>query len=152
MDDEVIDELTRKVLSHLYDSAVVGSISSISLILGMKAKGVTMNPRFQDLRALFDELGEEKRRLFYEGVIAISEFAVFSFLDFVEMYSRFDSEENDGPYPHLSLIYREASSEDAGREISEFGSKNLGQLFKKIARLDEMRALVEEAIDRKAPA
>ena len=151
MHDISANALTQNILMHLYNSAVIGSMDSIGLIIGMSSNN-PKNPRFQDLRAVFDELGEDKRKLFYEGVAAVAEFVVYRSLYFVETYNRFDAEENPTPYPHLSLIYSDKTDDDIDSvEISEYGIQKLGEVFKTIARSDEVRQLVQEAINRNAP-
>src|SRR5437879_3035699 len=136
------DELAKKVLLHLYTSIVVGTLKSTAGILRMKLANHTMNPRYKDLRALYDSLGESGRRLFYDSVAAIAEFSVFSTLDFVETYNRFDSEDkrNDDEYPRLDFVYSDATGERVAHyTLSKFGSVQLGMLFKQIARAEDLR-------------
>ena len=81
--DDNNEQLVSNVLVHLYHSAVIGAVRSIRLILGTQQPNEAMNPRYKDLKAVYDALGSEQRRLFYDAVAAISEFAVFSALDFI---------------------------------------------------------------------
>ena len=152
MDDQSkTAEIARKALLHIYNSTVVGSINSIAMIVGIKDVNSLKNPRFGDLRAAYEALGKEGRREFYGAIAAIAEFAVYSVLDFVETYSRFDSEENEEEYPRLTLTYDTVELEGVqATTLSEFGSENLGRLFKEIARNDEVRALVDSVIDQQA--
>jgi hypothetical protein len=111
----------------------------------------TKNPRLQDLQSVFDELGEDKRKLFYEGIAAIAEFVVYRCLYFVETYNRFNAEENPTQYPQLSLIYIDNTDNEIETvRISEYGVQKLGEMLKSIARSDEMRQLVQKAINSKA--
>ena len=72
-------------------------------------------------------------------------------LDFIETYNSFDSENNEEDYPHLCLSYMSRSSEGTrSTPLSNFGSEELGQLFKEIARSEEMRSLVASTIGRLA--
>jgi hypothetical protein len=98
-DDSTKAEIINNVVVHMYNSVVVGSLESTALILRMKLLGETMNPRHKDLKTLYDTLGPERRRLFYNAAVAIAEFAVFRTLDFVERYNRFESERNRNEYP-----------------------------------------------------
>ncbi len=81
MDAVTRKELTEKVLIHLYNSAVSGSVKSTALAVGMKEAAWATNPRFEDLRALYELAGND-RRLFYSGAAAIAEFAAYRILDF----------------------------------------------------------------------
>jgi hypothetical protein len=147
-----IESVSQKILTHLHRRTVVGSINSIALILGMRESNAAMNPRFKDLKAIYEQLGEERRGLFYAAVAAITEFAVYGTLDFIETYNRFDSEDNDEALPSLALVYRSSSPEGIETTaITEFGSENLGQRFRQIARQDNAKALVESAIKKVAP-
>ena len=145
--DDNNEQLVSNVLVHLYHSAVIGVLRSIRLVLGMNLPNEAMNPRHKDLKAVYDALGSEQRRLFYDAVAAISEFAVYRALDFIEHYNRFESEENRNEYPRLSLVYSRVVGEDVVQQlISQFGSDELGKMFKHVARDDEMRLLVDETI------
>ncbi len=143
-------ELSEKVLIHLYNSAVAGSARSISMVLGLKGLPIAKNPRFKDLQSLA-ELSGDDRQLFFAGVIAVAEFAVYRVLDFIEMYHTFDSENNKEQFPHLSLNYTDRSSDGIRNvTLSKFDSQELGMLFKQIARSDEMRSLAESTINQLA--
>jgi hypothetical protein len=140
-------EVISNVLIHLHHSVVVGTLDSIAIILRMKLLNETMNPRHKDLRELYDTLGSEGRRLFYDAVAAIAEFAVYGTLDFIERYNRFESEENRNEYPSLSLLYNHVVGKDMIQQmISQFGSDELGKSFKRIARNDQIRVLVDATI------
>ena len=91
-------------------------------------------------------LGPEQRRLFYDAIAAISEFAVYRALDFIEHYNRFESEQNREEYPRLSLVYSRVAGENV--LISQFGSNELGIMFRNICRADQMRSLVDATIMR----
>jgi hypothetical protein len=143
-------ELAQNVLVHLYNSTVLGSLRSTAPVLRAKDTAWMNNPRLDDLRALY-KLSQDDHRLFYAAATALAEFVVYSALDFVERYHRFDSEHNKGPYPQLSLVYTSAGPEGLDSvTLSEHGSEELGKLFRKIARSDEMRALVEKTIEQLA--
>ncbi len=86
------DQLLSNVLIHLYHSEVVGALGSIATLLRMKLPNDPMNPRYKDLKGLYDALGPERRRLFYDSVVGIAEFAIYGTLDFIEHYNRFESE------------------------------------------------------------
>jgi hypothetical protein len=74
------------------------------LLLGTKNDKLWADsPGFQDLRALYDLAGTD-RRLFYSAATALAEFTVYSVLYFVEKYSRFDSEHNKEAFPQVSLV------------------------------------------------
>jgi hypothetical protein len=74
---------------------------------------------------------------------------VFSALDFVERYNRFDSETNSSDFPRLSLFYDDSvNGMETNLKVSEFGSKRLGNEFKNVARNSEIRRLVESAINQ----
>src|SRR4051812_30941314 len=92
-------ELQRKVLTPLYTNAVVGALNSTAMALGMASSVKSKNPRYADLRHLFDTCGPDNRRQFYAAVASIVEFAAYCVLDFVEGYNRFDSGHNDHEYP-----------------------------------------------------
>jgi len=144
------EELAQKVLIHLYNSAVLGALKSTSLVLGMRDLKKAKNPRFRDLQMLYELVGEN-RRLFYASAAAVAEFAVYCVLDFVETYNRFDSQNNEGEFPHLSLTYMDLSTEGIHSVLlSKYGSEDLGQLFKQVARSNEMQSLVESIIDQLA--
>ena len=150
MNPESRKELSEKVLIHLYNSAVTGSLRSTALALGMKDSSRAKNPRFKDLQMLFQKVGED-RRPFYAGVAAIAEFAVYCVLDFLETYNRFDSEHNKEEVPRVSLVYTSAAPESVQSvTLSQYGSGDLAKLFKHVARSDEMRSLVESVIDQLA--
>jgi hypothetical protein len=141
-------ELAQNVLVHLYNSAVLGSLRSTAPVLKAKDVSWMKNPRLEQLRALY-RLSEDDRRLFFAAARAIAEFAVYRAIDFVERYHRFDSDQNKGPYPHLSLIYTSAGPDGLqSTTLSEHGSEELGRLFKKVALSDEMKALAEAIIDQ----
>jgi hypothetical protein len=143
-------ELAQKVLIHLYNSAVGGSLRSTAPLLRAKDTSLVKNPRFKDLQALY-KLSENNRRLFYAAAIALAEAAVYRTLDFVEMYHRFDSEHNKELYPQLSLIYTTAGPNGLNSTtISEHGTEELGKQFLRLARSQEMRALMESIIDQLA--
>ena len=144
------EELAQNVIVHLYNSSVSGSLRSISLALGMKDTPKPKHSRLKELQDLCELVGED-RRLFYAAVAAVAEFAVYRVLDFVETYNRFDSEHNEEEYPHLSLSYMDKCPEGVSSvALSKYGSEELGQLFKKVARSDEMWSLVESNIDKLA--
>ena len=150
MNSESRKELSEKVLIHLYNSAVSGSLRSTAMVLGMKDSSRAKNPRLKDLQTLFQKVGED-RRLFYAGAAAIAEFAVYCVLDFLETYNRFDSEHNKEDVPRVSLVYTSAAPEGINSmTLSHYGSGDLGKLFKQVARSDEMRSLVESVIDQLA--
>ena len=144
-----LDETVNRVLLHLYNSVVVGSINSVALMLRIAtaAPAAPPNPRREDLKQLYDLLGPEGRELFYGAVTSVAEFAVYRVLDFVEQYSDFDSQDNDSDFPRLSLVYTElVNGNEHPLVLSNFGTENLGQRFKKIARNNEVQELVESAI------
>jgi hypothetical protein len=142
------DAAAKKVLVHLYNSAVVGSLSSISLILRMKPAGQPMNPRHKDLKEIYDSLGSEHRRLFFNAVTAIAEFSVYRTLDFVEQYNRFDAEANTSEFPRLELVYTDITEGKVRQlPISNFGSEELGKEWKETARRPDIRQLVESVIN-----
>ncbi len=145
-------EVEQKVLVHLYNSVVVGSISSMALMPRVgnpAAMATTGNPRREDLKELYDLLGSENRDLFYRAAASIVEFAVYCVLDFLERYNRFDSQRNESNFPRLSLVYIDvADGKEDHLELSTFGSKKLGTAFKSIARNDETRRLIESAINQ----
>ncbi|SRR5579875_3458172 len=142
------EELLQNVLVHLYNSAVSGTLRSIYLTLRMQDAPKPADSRLSDLQALY-ELMREDQRLFYAATTAIAEFAVYRVLDFIETYNRFDSEHNEEEFPHLSLSFMNKSPEgDSSVTLSKYGSERLGQVFKRIARSNEMRSLVESIIDK----
>jgi hypothetical protein len=143
------DEVARNALLHLYNSVIVGAVGSIALIVRMKAAAPSMNPRLKDLQELYGLLGDEGRELFYKAVVSVSEFAVYGTLDFVEQYNRFDAEHNSGDVPRLSLIYNTAiDGKPIQVPISTYGSEELGKTFKGIARLSDVRALVDATLKK----
>jgi len=151
--DSRSDEVARNALLHLYNSAVVGAVGSIALILRMKAAAPSMNPRYRDLQELYEQLGDEGRELFYKAVVSISEFAVYRTLDFIEQYNRFDAEHNSSDVPRLSLNYNTViDGKPIQVPISTFGSEALGQTFKDIARLSDVRTLVDATIKNVLPS
>ncbi len=118
-----IEQIAQKVLLHLYNSTVRGSIDSIGMIIGMAKVGSARNPRFKDLRAIYDSLGADGRKTFYAAVVAIAEFAVYRTLDFVENYYQFDSEDNKEKLPNLSLVYNDRAGDGVTTTtLSDFGS------------------------------
>ena len=142
------EELAKKVLVHLYNSAVLGSLRSTALALGMMDAAKPKNPRLKDLRALYELVGED-RRLFYAAAAALAEFTAYSVLDFIERYNCFDSDNNEEEYPHLSLEYMDSSPEGVySVSLSKYGSEELGQLFKQVAKSGEMLSLVESIINQ----
>jgi hypothetical protein len=144
------EELAQKALVHLYNSAVLGSLRSTALALGMMGATKPKNPRLKDLQVLYELVGEN-RRLFYAAAAALAEFAVYSVLDFIERYNCFDSENNEEEFPHLSLTYMNTSQEGVySIALSKYDSEELGQLFKQVARSDEMQSLIESIIDQLA--
>jgi hypothetical protein len=143
-------ELSRKVLIHLYNSAVLGALRSTALVMGTKDASGAKNPRLKDMHSLFERIGKD-RRLFYAAAAAVAEFAVYLVLDFVETYNRFDSEDNEEDYPHVSLVYTNAAPGGTPSvTLSEYGSEELGDLFKQVARSEDMQSLVESVIDQLA--
>lgn len=143
------DATVEKVLIHLYNSTVVGSLNSISIALRMKSVGPPKNPRFKDLQEACDLLGPEHRRLFYNAVAAIAEFAVYRTFDFVEQYSRFDSEANTDEFPRVEMVYADRVDGEIVRlPISGFGCEELGKKWKEIARREDIKQLVESALKR----
>jgi hypothetical protein len=142
------DALIEKVLIHLYNSVVVGSINSSSLILRMQPTSQTMNPRHKDLQELYSFLGPERRRLFYDAVAAMAEFTVYRALYFVEQYNRFDSETNSNEFPRVDVVYTSIiDSKLCQLPISKFGTEELGTEWKMISRRDDIRQLVQSAIN-----
>lgn len=140
------NELAQNVLIHLYNSAVGGALRSTAPLLGTKDAARVKNPRFRDLQELY-KLSENDRRVFYAAAAALAEAAVYCALDFVETYNRFDSEHNKEPYPQVSLVYKNTGPEGLHSvTLSEYGSGDLGKLFLRIARSDEMRAHMESLI------
>ncbi len=139
----------QKVLLHLYNSAVVGSLNSISLILRMKLVAQPVNSRYKDLQDTYDTLGPERRRLFYDAVASVAEFAVYRTLDFVVQYSRFDSESNTSEFPRVEVNYADfVDGQPCQVPISKFGTEELGNEWKEIARREDIRQLVEAAIKK----
>lgn len=135
----------------MYNSTVVGAMNSVGVILGMKNSPTAKNPRLGHLRAVFEALGADRRNEFYAAVVAIAEFAVYRVLDFIETYSRFDSESNEGEFPRLTLAYNSLEPDGVQTTtLSEFGSDHLGRVFKEIARDDEVRALVDSLINQRS--
>ena len=147
-----VDEVERKVLIHLYNSVVVGSINSIALMPRVRhppATAATANPRREDFKELYDLLGPNRQDLFYRAAASIVEFAVYCVFDFVERYNRFDSQENCSEFPRLSLVYNDiVNGKEDHLELTTFGSQKLGMAFKGIARNDQTRRLVESAINQ----
>src|SRR5262249_1185873 len=119
-------------------------VNSTAMMLRTKRVNEAMNPRYADLRDLYERLGADGRELFFKLIATIAEFAVFSALDFVEHYNRFESETNDDNFPRLDFVYHPNEREE--QAISKFGSGDLGILFKGIARRNELRDLVDAAI------
>jgi hypothetical protein len=139
--------VVQKVLMHMYNSVVVGSLNSIAIVLRMKMAPEAMNPRHKDLKELYDILGPNGRRLFYNATASIVEFALYRTLDFVEQYNRFDSDTNEHEFPRISLVYTDAvNGKEDQSTISTFGSQELGRAFKRTARREEVKQLVEAAI------
>jgi len=150
MDESMTTDATvQKVLVHLYNSAVVGSLNSISLILRTKSFGQRMNPRQKELQKAYEALGPEHRQLFFSAVASIAEFAVYRALDFFEQYNRFDSEANINEFPRVELVYADVADGTVCQlPISSFGTEKLGKKWKEIARSDDIQQLVESAISK----
>jgi hypothetical protein len=141
------EQLTSNLLVHLYHSVVIGTLGSTAIMLRMKLHNEPINPRHKDLKGLYDALGPERTRLFYDAVASISEFVVYGMLDFIEQYNMFESEDNRNEYPRLSLVYENVIGNEVIKEqISSFNSDHLGKMFKQIARNDEIRSIVEAKI------
>lgn len=89
--------------------------------------------------------------MFYAAVIAIAECAVFGTINFIETYNRFESQDNEDDIPSLSLLFRTSSADGVNEiRLTEFGADHLSMLFKEIARSDEIKALVDSAIEHLA--
>lgn len=141
------EALVKKVLLHMYNSIVVGSINSIAILLRMKTVPVTMNPRHKDLKDLYDLLGQQGRRLFFNAMVSMVEFSLFNTLDFVEQYNRFDSETNNNEFPRVSLVYTDlVNGKEEQSIISCYSSQNLGQELKRTARREDIRQLIHTTI------
>jgi hypothetical protein len=74
MDESMnIDGIAKKVLIHLYNSAVVGCMSSVSMMIRMQSVKQQMNPRLKELQETFEALGPERRQLFYGAIASIAQ-------------------------------------------------------------------------------
>lgn len=145
------DQLASDVLLHLYYGVVIGTLNSVALVLRMKLpddlSSDRINPRHKDLKELHDFLGPQQQLLFYNAIAAISELTVFRVLDFVGHYNRFESEHNSNEFPRLSLVYNRLVDDQVVEDvISQFGSNDLGRLFKRVGRNHEVKSLVDATI------
>lgn len=145
-DENLRQEIARKVLLHLYNSAVPGTLRSISMALQIaRSSRSAKHDSTDDLHAL-SELASADARVFYSSAAAIAEFAVYCVLDFIETYNRFDCPDNESPFPHLGLTYEMTDDESEQMTLSAFGSGKLGQLFKQLARSSEFRSLRDQTV------
>ena len=136
--------IAEKVAAHLYRSAVKGTLNGLAALLEMGPSPLIKNKRYPDLATLYDLIGPAHRELFYRAACAITEFAVYSTIDFIDEYKSFPDIASNCK---LTLkLHCNEEGKNTGADLSSIEGITFRGYFKQVAKSDKAKNIIDECI------